>query len=65
MPTLVIDANIFIDIEVHGTLWLMKRMNRAELITANQASLAFEKMRKCDRRLPWNKIEELLANMAR
>lgn len=51
--------------EVYGTLWLMKRLNCAQLITINQVSVGFERMRKGDRRLPWKKVEELLASMVR
>lgn len=47
-------------IEVHGTIWLVKEMVEAELITILQAKSAFNEMRTRGRRLPWNEIKKMI-----
>lgn len=44
-------------IEVHGTIWLVIQMIQYKKITVQGALTAFEKMRNCGSRLPWDLIE--------
>ena len=48
------------EIEVHGTLWLIAQMLDARLIGPKRARQAYDAMRKADRRLPWDEVEEQL-----
>jgi len=46
--------------EVHGTLWLVEQMVCMGLIKPKRARQAYDAMRKADRRLPWEEVEEQL-----
>ncbi len=42
---------------VKGTLWLVEQMIKHQFITIRQASVAYQKMQSCGRRLPWKVAE--------
>jgi len=48
-------------VEVHGTVWLVKEMYEARLITAIEAESAFNTMQVRGSRLPWKEIEKMIA----
>ncbi len=45
---------------VKGTLWLVEQMVHQQIITIDQARLAYQRMRETGRRLPWNIAEAML-----
>jgi predicted nucleic acid-binding protein len=50
---------------VHGSLWLGERMVLEGLIPPARLRQAFEVMRDQDRRLPWKRVEKILARLER
>lgn len=50
-------------IEVHGTLWLMERLFNEGIIDFKLADLAYAKMKKENRRLPWDEAKKQLARL--
>jgi hypothetical protein len=50
-------------IEMHGTLWLIEQMVKAEMITVKEAEAAYAKMRHVGRRLPWNDVDQQLVQL--
>ncbi len=48
------------NVDLEGTLWLVKRMVEEQLITKQKATEAYEKMREGNRRLPWHLVEKQL-----
>jgi len=48
------------NIDVRGTLWLVEQLFQSELITANDASAAYDCMVEDGSRLPWDKVERQL-----
>lgn len=46
--------------EVHGTVWLVEQIVTAGLITPKRARQAYDAMRKANRRLPWEEVEDQL-----
>lgn len=48
------------NIEVFGSIWLVKQMIDHKKISIEEASLGFEKMRETGSRLPWDKVENML-----
>ena len=51
-----------LDVEVHGTIWLVEQMLQGEKITVEVASVAFQQMKDAGSRLPWVEVEKMLAN---
>lgn len=49
-------------IVVMGTLWLVEQMIRQNLISVDEARLAYTRMQNSGRRLPWTKAETLLVD---
>ena len=47
-------------VEVHGTIWLVKEMYEAGLITLAETESAFSTMRARGRRLPWKEVEHMI-----
>ncbi len=47
-------------IDVRGTVWLVKKMYEAGLISITEAESAFSAMRAKGSRLPWKEIEEMI-----
>jgi hypothetical protein len=47
-------------IEVHGTLWLIEQMLKANAMTVKQAETGYAKMREAGRRLPWEDVDKQL-----
>ena len=54
------DAAKELNLEVHGTIWLVEQMLLNKKITVEVARVAFQKMRDSGSRLPWGKVEEML-----
>ena len=50
-------------VEVHGTLWHVERMVTTQVINIEQAVTAFDLMRENHRRLPWNEVDVLIAQL--
>jgi predicted nucleic acid-binding protein len=50
------------NVEVRGTLWLIRKMLEKRLISANIARLALKKMAGRGRRLPWEEAERIIKN---
>ena len=48
---------------VRGTLWLVELMVRQALISIEQAREAYQRMKESGRRLPWNVVEAMLAEL--
>lgn len=57
-------AAIAENVHVHGTLWLMEQMQKELEIEVNKIALAYERMRRIGRRLPWEAVEEQLRQMS-
>jgi hypothetical protein len=49
-----------LNVEVHGTLWLVEQMLREGEITIEVAHVAFDRMKHSGSRLPWSNVEEML-----
>ena len=49
-----------LNVEVHGTIWLVEQMLQDKKITAEVARVAFQKMKHSGSRLPWDKVEKML-----
>jgi hypothetical protein len=45
-------------VEVHGTLWLLEALRRADLASTQEIAAAYEAMRRDGSRLPWEAIRE-------
>lgn len=56
------DAAKDLNVEVHGTIWLVKQMLEDKKITVEVARVAFQRMRNSGSRLPWGEVETLLTN---
>lgn len=50
-------------VELKGTLWLMQRMIEKGIVSIDAATAAFKTMREEKRRLPWNKVKQMLDSM--
>lgn len=46
-------------VSVHGTLWVVRRLLEAGLISSAQAETAFERMKAAGSRLPWDRARAL------
>lgn len=49
-----------LNVEVHGTLWLVNQMLQQQKITVEVARVSFQCMKKSGSRLPWNKVDKML-----
>lgn len=49
-----------LNVEVHGTLWLVNQMIQRKKITMDTARIGFQRMRQSGSRLPWDEIERML-----
>ena len=49
-----------LNIEVHGTIWLVEQMILSNKVTVDVASTAFDDMKKAGSRLPWDVVEKTL-----
>ncbi len=54
------EAAIELNVEVHGTIWLVEQMIQNENITVEVASVGFQRMREAGSRLPWVDVEMML-----
>lgn len=45
-----------LNVEVHGTIWLVREMLKAGKLTADIAQEAFKRMREAGSRLPWGEV---------
>jgi hypothetical protein len=48
------------DLEVHGTVWVLKRFRELELISSTAFRECFVSLRKRGTRLPWEAVNQLL-----
>jgi len=46
--------------EVHGTIWLVRRMLGEGIVSAQQTRAAFRVMKADGRRLPWDAAERMI-----
>ena len=53
------------NVEVRGTLWLVREMLEKHLISARIARLSLKKMVNHGRRLPWEEAEKIIKNFER
>lgn len=51
------------NVEVRGTLWLVESLVKHTVITKEQAHEAYEKMKQCRRRLPWNEAHQRIDDL--
>ena len=51
-----------LNVEVHGTIWLVEQMIHNEKITVDVAEVGFQRMREAGSRLPWSEVERMLWN---
>jgi predicted nucleic acid-binding protein len=49
-----------LNVEVHGTIWLVQKLLEHEKITIERARIAFQQMINLDSRLPQSEIEKIL-----
>ena len=54
------DAAKELNVEVHGTIWLVEQMLQGKKITVEIARVAFQKMKYSGSRLSWFEVENLL-----
>lgn len=52
------------NVEIHGTIWILERMIKCNVLSLKRARTALGLMRNGGRRLPWAKAEEMLARSA-
>jgi len=52
-----------LDVEVNGTLWLVKEMIQQQKITIEVARASFQRMKNSGSRLSWNEIEKMLEEL--
>lgn len=56
------DAAKDLNVEVHGTIWLVNQMLQDKKISVDVAQVAFQRMRDSGSRLPWSEVDKLLRN---
>lgn len=49
-----------LNVEVHGTIWLVQQMIQHRKINIEIAHIAFQRMKNSGSRLPWGEVEKLL-----
>ncbi|TAK76439.1 MAG: DUF3368 domain-containing protein [Gammaproteobacteria bacterium] len=54
------DAAKELNVEVHGTIWLVEQMLKDEKITVDVARISFQRMKESGSRLPWIEVEKIL-----
>lgn len=52
-----------LNVEVHGTIWLVEQMLQSKKITVEVARVAFKRMKEAGSRLPWVEIEKILRKL--
>jgi len=52
-------------VDVCGTLWLIERMTDEKFISIDEARQAYDKMKRADRRLPWQQVGHQLARLTK
>jgi hypothetical protein len=52
-----------LNVEVHGTLWLVEQMVKNKKITVEVARVGFQRMKEFSSRLPWEEVERMLASL--
>ncbi|KTC96643.1 DUF3368 domain-containing protein [Legionella feeleii] len=58
------DAAKDLNVDVHGTIWLVKQMLEDKKITVEVARVAFQRMEESGSRLPWKEVEKLLTSFS-
>jgi len=51
-----------LNVEVHGTIWLVEQILKSEKITIDVARVAFQQMKSAGSRLPWGEVEKMLTS---
>lgn len=54
------DAAKELNVDVHGTIWLVEQMLLDKKITVEVARVAFQKMKNSGSRLPWDQVSKIL-----
>ncbi len=49
-----------LNVEVHGTIWLVEQMIQHKNISFDVAQVAFHRMKEFGRRLPWDEVKRVL-----
>jgi len=49
-----------LNVQVHGTIWLVQQMIQHNIISVENARVAFDRMRSAGSRLPWKEIDRIL-----
>ncbi|MCD6046266.1 MAG: hypothetical protein K0R48_1429 [Gammaproteobacteria bacterium] len=52
-----------LNVEVHGTIWLVEQMIQSEKITVEVANAGFQRMKEAGSRLPWGEVEVMLGKV--
>jgi len=52
-----------LNVEVHGTIWLVEQMLQDKKITVGVARVAFQKMKESGSRLPWGEVDKVLSRL--
>lgn len=53
-----------LNVELHGTIWLVEQMIESEKITVEVANVGFQRMQEAGSRLPWNEVERMLRSLS-
>ncbi|MDR3478595.1 MAG: hypothetical protein P4M14_11260 [Gammaproteobacteria bacterium] len=59
------DAAKELNVEVHGTIWLVEQMLQGEKITVDVARIAFRQMKDAGSRLPWAEVDSMLERLVK
>lgn len=57
------DAADQLGVSRHGTLWLIDQFHQRGFLSADAARQAYQRMRHADRRLPWDLVNDQLADL--
>lgn len=57
------EAAVAEEVEVNGTLWLVKRMFEESVLSIDQVEIAYERMKKEKRWLPWAEVNRQVKEM--
>ena len=54
------EVAMLLNVEVHGTIWLVEQMIHNKKITIEVARIAFQRMKNSGSRLPWSEVGKIL-----
>lgn len=52
------------DVELRGTIWVIEELVTNQLISLNEATVAFEKLKELGCRLPWGEVTKLIQRLS-